>query len=48
MTEPTMPTQAEFDCALWLNGEAAIEVAEAAAGAPGWPPREIERPEVEQ
>ena len=34
----TMPTQAEFDCALWLNGEAAIEVAEAAAGATGWPP----------
>lgn len=38
MTRSRIPTQAELDTALWLDGHAAIEVAEAAHGAPGWPP----------
>ncbi len=38
MTLSRIPTQADLDTALWLDGHAAIEVAEAAHGAPGWPP----------
>lgn len=38
MSAQRMPTQVEFDTALWLSGEAAIEVATAAEGAPDWPP----------
>ena len=38
MTRSRIPTQAELDTALWLDGHAAIKVAEAAHGAPGWPP----------
>ncbi len=37
MTLSRIPTQADLDTALWLDGHAAIEVAEAAHGAPGWP-----------
>ena len=38
MTRSRIPTQAELDTALWLDGHAAIKVAEVAHGAPGWPP----------
>lgn len=38
MTRSRIPTQAELDAALWLDGSEAIEVAEAAHGAPSWPP----------
>lgn len=38
MTAPRIPTRAELDVALWLDGRSAIEVAEVAHGAPGWPP----------
>lgn len=38
MTGARMPAKSELDVALWLDGRSAIEVAEVAHGAPGWPP----------